>query len=98
MKINIIKYYNKYNKKILKNNNYILNKKYITIKLNFYEYIKNKLQIYNFKGILINYCNKYNYIIILKYNNYNTIFLFLYLNSLNLINIYKIGKFNLIKI
>ncbi|SBT79082.1 hypothetical protein POWCR01_000242900 (apicoplast) [Plasmodium ovale] len=98
MKINIIKYYNKYNKKTLKNNNFILNNKYIIIKLNFYEYIKNKLQIYNFKGILINYYNKYNYIIILKYNNYNTIFLFLYLNSLNLINIYKIGKFSLTKI
>ncbi|SBT72626.1 hypothetical protein, conserved (apicoplast) [Plasmodium malariae] len=97
MKINIIKYYYKKNKKLYKYNNFII-KNFIIIKLNFYEYIKNNLQIFNFKGILISKNYKYNFIIILKYNNYDIILLYFYLNSLNLINIFKIGKFNFNKI
>ncbi|SBT86808.1 hypothetical protein PMUG01_API004400 (apicoplast) [Plasmodium malariae] len=97
MKINIIKYYYKKNKKLYKYNNFII-KNFIIIKLNFYEYIKNNLQIFNFKGILISKNYKYNFIIILKHNNYDIILLYFYLNSLNLINIFKIGKFNFNKI
>ncbi|VVF13559.1 hypothetical protein, conserved (apicoplast) [Hepatocystis sp. ex Piliocolobus tephrosceles] len=96
MKINIIKYNYKKNKKINKNNNFIL-KIYSIIKLNFYEYINNKLKIYSFKGIIIDKCNKNNKIIILKYDNYNIILLYFYLNSINLINIFKIGKININK-
>nr|BBB58242.1 hypothetical protein [Plasmodium inui] len=97
MKLNIIKkYYYKKNKKLFKiiNSNFILNN-YIIIKLNMYEYINNNLQIFNFKGIIINKSNKNNHIIILKYNNYDILYLYFYLNSLNLINIFKIGKFNI---
>ncbi|CAA9991357.1 hypothetical protein PKNA1_C2_API05400 [Plasmodium knowlesi strain H] len=97
MKLNIIKkYYYKKNKKLFKiiNSNFILNN-YIIIKLNIYEYINNNLQIFTFKGIIINKNNKNNYIIILKYNNYDILYLYFYLNSLNLINIFKIGKFNI---
>ncbi|CAD2107647.1 hypothetical protein PVBDA_API_0100030 (apicoplast) [Plasmodium vinckei brucechwatti] len=103
MKINIVKYYyNKYkvlNKNIVKNknNNFILNDSSI-IKLYFYEYIKNKLQIFSFKGILLYRYIKNNNILIIKYDNYNVIFLYFYLNSKNLINIFKLGKLNLNKI
>nr|BBB58039.1 hypothetical protein [Plasmodium cynomolgi]BBB58068.1 hypothetical protein [Plasmodium cynomolgi] len=97
MKLNIIKrYYYKKCKKLFKiiNNNFILNN-YIIIKLNMYEYINNNLQIFNFKGIIINKNNKNNHIIILKYNNYDILYLYFYLNSLSLINIFKIGKFKI---
>nr|BBB58126.1 hypothetical protein [Plasmodium fragile] len=97
MKFNIIKtYYSKKNKKLFKiiNSNFILNN-YTIIKLNMYEYINNNLKIFNFKGIIINKNNKNNYIMILKYNNYDILYLYFYLDSLNLINIFKIGKFNI---
>nr|BAL70647.1 open reading frame 101 [Plasmodium coatneyi] len=97
MKLNIIKkYYYKKNKKLFKiiHCNFILNN-YIIIKLNMYEYINNNLRIFTFKGIIINKSNKNNYIVILKYNNYDILYLYFYLNSLNLINIFKIGKFNI---
>ncbi|VUC58740.1 hypothetical protein PBANKA_API00140 [Plasmodium berghei ANKA] len=103
MKINVIKYYyNKckvLNKNIIKNrnNNFILNYSNI-VRLYFYEYIQNKLQIFSFKGILLNKYVRNNNIIIIKYDNYNIIFLYFYLNSKNLINIFKLGKFNLNKI
>ncbi|CDO67279.1 hypothetical protein PRCDC_API04600 [Plasmodium reichenowi] len=99
IKINIIKkyYYKKYKnffqKKIIINKKFILNKNLI-IKLNFYEYIRNKLQIFNFKGILLNNKNN-NYIILLKFNNNDIIYLYFNLNTFNLINIFKIGKFNI---
>ncbi|CRH02969.1 hypothetical protein PRELSG_API05400 (apicoplast) [Plasmodium relictum] len=100
MKINIIKYYYKNNsKKLFKNkniNNIILNNIFL-IKLNFYEYINKKLQIYNFKGILLKN-KKNNNILILKYNNNDILFLYFYLNIYNLINIYKLGIFNITRI
>ncbi|KYO03799.1 hypothetical protein PGSY75_API04500 (apicoplast) [Plasmodium gaboni] len=101
IKINIIKkyYYKKnkkfFQKKIITINKFILNKNLI-VKLNFYEYVNNKLQIFNFKGILIN--NKSNnYIILLKFNNNDIIYLYFNLNTFNLINIFKTGKFNINK-
>ncbi|CRG98254.1 hypothetical protein PGAL8A_API04400 (apicoplast) [Plasmodium gallinaceum] len=99
MKLNIIKYYYIKNKKLIFNNinkNFIF-KKYIIIKLFFYEYINNKLKIFNFKGIFINN-NSNNNIILLKYNNNDILFLYFYLNIFNLITILKLGKLNLNKI
>nr|YP_008757413.1 hypothetical protein [Leucocytozoon caulleryi]BAN94693.1 hypothetical protein [Leucocytozoon caulleryi] len=101
--LNTIKYYYIKNLKYIHykyNSNFIL-KKNIIIKCIYYEYINNiLLHIYYFKGILIQYIKKNNSIIILKYDNIykDIILLYCNLNTNNLINISKLGTYNIKKL